>query len=147
MQFHLTPEQVGLVFLSCPLLFVLLSLVAGPLADKFVSLHVTREREVNLTECNIAFSRGQDGLRSLDSLFVVLDMLSSAQLTLLQSRKLNSCIYSLLCYFKHRSLIVCSKLWITIVAFSFVGAGASFAAVPVYSDMLTVAKCVDYEIN
>jgi len=43
-QFHLTPEQVGLVFLCSAVSYMVLSLVAGPLSDKFVSLHVTTER-------------------------------------------------------------------------------------------------------
>ena len=99
MQFHLTPEHVGLVFLSCPLLYLLLTLVAGRLSDKFVCLYVTREREreANLIEC-IAFSRDQDGLKSLDSSFVVLGMLSLAHLTLLASHKLRLMHAGSLCF-------------------------------------------------
>lgn len=44
MQFHLTPVQVGLVFLSGPLCCMFLSLVAGQLSDKFVSVHTDNKQ-------------------------------------------------------------------------------------------------------
>ena len=44
MQFHLTPEQVGLAFLSGPLCCMFLSLVAGQLSDKFVSVHTDNKQ-------------------------------------------------------------------------------------------------------
>ena len=60
-------------------------------------MSLEREREANLIEC-IAFSRDQDGLKSLDSSFVVLGMLSLAHLTLLASHKLRLMHAGSLCF-------------------------------------------------
>lgn len=55
MQFHLTPVQVGLVFLSGPLCCMFLSLVAGQLSDKFVSVHTDNKQFFYLM---VIFSQG-----------------------------------------------------------------------------------------
>ena len=64
LQFGLGPEQVGLAFLSGPLAYMLLSLVAGQLADKFVSLHIIKYIQFLLPHGKLLiFSlRVQDGL-------------------------------------------------------------------------------------
>jgi len=64
LQFGLGPEQVGLAFLSGPLAYMLLSLVAGQLADKFVSLHIIKYIQFLLPHGKLLiFSlRAQDGL-------------------------------------------------------------------------------------
>jgi len=41
---------------------------------------------------------------------------------------------------KCQFLMVYSKLWMTVVAYGVIGAGAAFAIVPIYSDMLILAK-------
>lgn len=97
------------------------------------------QREANLSEC-IALPRGQDGLRSLDSSFVVLVVFSLAQLTSLESRKLRLRPASISSFVKCQFLMVYSKLWMTVMAYGIIGAGAAFAIVPIYSDMLILAK-------
>ena len=57
-QFNLGPEQVGLAFLSGPLAYMLLSLVAGQLADKFVSHHIMCSNSFYLLVKLLIFSQG-----------------------------------------------------------------------------------------